>query len=164
MDFKIAVEGFKLEGEFLLADLEAMLTCIRHNRRAIGGYFSTVSRGRLLLGVNMFLLTDDNPGQAFGFTPVDKKGNPATVENVKWNVSDTTLLSLSLSPDGLTPTLTSGTGLGTAQLNVTFNPTGDDAVLISATLDVQVVAGEAASATINPIIAPPVTPPVSTQP
>lgn len=165
MDFRISVEGFKLEGEFRLADLEAMLTCIRHNRRAIGGYFSTISRGRLLLGVNMFLLTDDNPGAAFSFNPVDKKGNPATIENVKWSVADPTLLTLSVSGDNMTATIASAAGLGTSQLNVTFNPTGDDAVIVSAALDVQVVAGEAFSATIFPVNTPPViTPPVSPQP
>jgi hypothetical protein len=158
MDFRISVEGFRLEGEFRIADLEAMLSCIRRSRRAIGGYFSTVRRGRLLLGVNMFLLTDDNPGQAFSFNPVDKKGNPATIENVKWTVSDPTLLTLSVSGDNMTATIASAAGLGVAQLNVTFNPTGDDAVTVSAALDVQVVAGEAFSATIVPVNAPPVSP------
>lgn len=163
MDFKLTVEGFRIEKVLHVADLEAMLCCIRRMRRAVGFYFKTKDRhGHPILGVNMFLLTDDNPGQGFSFQAVDAKGNPATVENVKWSVSDPTLLNLSVSDDGLTATVANGTGLGTGQLNMTCNGTGDLTDALSGSLDIQVVAGKAASITITPVNVPP--PPPAGQP
>lgn len=156
MDFKLTVEGFRIERVLDVADLEAMLCCIRRTRRAVGFYFKTTNRhGHPILGVNMFLLTDDNPGQGFSFQAVDKKGNPATVENVKWSVSDPNLLALTVSADGQTASVTNGTGLGTGQLNMTCNGTGDLTDTLSGSLDIQVVAGAAASITITPVAAPP---------
>ncbi len=166
MDFKIAVEGLKLEGAFAIADLEAVLEFVRRSRRAVGLYFRVLKTGGLpILGVNMFLLSVDNPGQGFSFTAVDDKGNPATVENVKYTVSDPTLLTLQVSGDGLTATVVAVGPLGTSQLNVTCNPTGDTAHPLSGTLAIQTVAGEAATITLTPVVvAPPVVPPVSPAP
>ena len=152
MDFKFTVEGLRVDGGFSLADLAAIVDAVRDRRQAVGFYFSTKTARGLLLGVNMFLLTDDNPGQAFVLNPVDKKGNPAPVDSLKWSVSDPALLNLAVSTDGTQATLTAVGRLGTAQLNVTCQPQGDEdpAKTLSGSLSIQVVAGAAATITITP--------------
>jgi len=102
-----------------------------------------------LKGENMVLISDL---QKFGvsITPVDAKGNKATVDGVPaWNSSDPALLTVTPSADGLSATVTAVGPTGTAQVSVTADADlGPGVATISGTLDVQIEASAAVSLTI----------------
>lgn len=86
---------------------------------------------------------------------VDAKGNPAALVNAPvWSVADSTVVSVVASADGLSAVVTAGTTFATT--TVTFEVDG-----ITATFDITLVGGAAATATITagtptdiPVVAP----------
>ena len=71
-------------------------------------------------------------------------GNPATVDGIPvWGVSDATVLTLKVDPDGKHATIFSE-GLGTSQVSVVADADlGDGVKQITGTLDVEVKPAEA---------------------
>lgn len=83
---------------------------------------------------------------------VDKKGNPADVENPVFSVSDGAVLSVETDPNGdpLTALVKAVGPVGSGQVNCTVDPKiGPEEGQLVATLDVQVVAGEAVTGTFS---------------
>lgn len=82
-------------------------------------------------------------------TPVDKKNNPAQVDGVpQWNVADPNVATLKPGVDGLSCEVIAN-GTGTTQVSVTADADlGEGNVSITGTIDIQVIAGQAASLAI----------------
>ncbi len=78
-------------------------------------------------------------------------GNPAKVDGVpQWSVSDSNLLALTNSVDGMSVVITTVGPLGTAQVNVTADADlGEGVRPITGTLDVEVHAAEAVAVGIS---------------
>lgn len=98
----------------------------------------------------MALTLTDVQQVVLGVSPTSAAGNAAPIENPSWSVSDDTLLSLSVSDDGLTATAASTGKLGSCQ--VIFNcdgKIGDGESPLMAVLDVNIVASEAVNITIS---------------
>lgn len=81
---------------------------------------------------------------------VDAAGNPAVIKGAKWDVTDKSLLTLTVSPDGNTCTVTSTGKLGKTQVKVTAQGKKGP---VDGIFDVEVVGSDAVSITVNP--APP---------
>jgi hypothetical protein len=77
--------------------------------------------------------------------PVSKAGNPAPVDGLpKWSTSDESVLTLSVSEDGLSCEAVTTGKLGTAQVSVVADADlGDGVTEITAVLDVEVKASAA---------------------
>ena len=89
----------------------------------------------------MFIL--DSEQVALSIQPVDAAGNPATVDGVpSWSSSDTSVLTLTPSADGLSAVAAATGKLGTSTISVTLGS-------ISGTLQVDVHSGAAVSVTIS---------------
>ncbi len=103
----------------------------------------------VFLGVNAMILVSQKSRNAV-IKPVDAAGNEAQVENVVWSTSDSNLLTVTPSTDGLSATFTAVGPIGNAQLTVTADAhIGEGVTEISGVLDVQIVAGEAVTLQIN---------------
>lgn len=97
----------------------------------------------------MTLILTDSQKATLTIQPVDKAGNPATVEGVAWTTSDATVLTVAASEDGLSAVVSSTGKLGTAQVNVTADALiGDGVAEITGVLDVEVKAGQAVALNI----------------
>lgn len=98
-----------------------------------------------------FVMTDSQTAE-ISISAVDKRGNPATVENVVFASSDDTILEVVQDPaDPMKATIRAVGGIGSAQVNVTADGRmGDEESPIAGTLDVDVVAGDAVGFTISP--------------
>lgn len=97
----------------------------------------------------MFQMTDTQQA-ALSIKPVDKKGAPAQVQNARFSSSDESVVTI--EQDASDPNkATMKAGLpGVAQVNVSADADmGDGDTEITGTLDVTVVAGAAASITVN---------------
>lgn len=80
----------------------------------------------------------------------DAKGNPAAVEGVGWNVSDPAILTVTPGDDPATATVFAVGPVGVAQVQVKADADiGDGTRELTGTLDVEVVAGEAAVITVT---------------
>lgn len=83
--------------------------------------------------------------------PADKFGNPAPVEGVTFESSDTSLATVNVSPDGLSAEVVPVGPVGTLQLKVTADPKiGPEVGVLTGLLDIEILAGEAVTLTINP--------------
>lgn len=98
----------------------------------------------------MLILTDEQKcGLAVAFTT--QAGNPATVDGVPaWSVSDATVLTLEVAPDGLSAVITTAGPLGTAQVSVSADADlGEGIETITGVLDVEVRAARAVTVGIS---------------
>ena len=83
--------------------------------------------------------------------PVDKFGNPASVDGAPVWVDATGQTSVVASDDGLSAVITPNGAVGTTQINVSADADmGDGVVTIAGVLDLEVVAGDAVALVINP--------------
>lgn len=83
-------------------------------------------------------------------TPVDKKGNPATISSVPvWSVDNPNLLALTPSADGLSCDIASVGPLGSAKVSVSVAADATLPALIGE-LDVTINGGAATTVTIVP--------------
>lgn len=82
---------------------------------------------------------------------VDKKGNPAPVENIVFGVSDAALLSITADPSDPNAATVAAVGpLGTGQVSVQADSlVGDGEAVIAGALDVEVIAGQALTAVFS---------------
>ena len=83
--------------------------------------------------------------------PVDAMGNPAQVDGVpEWSVSDSAMLTVVPSSDGLTAVVSTVGPIGTAQVTVTADADlGEGLVSISGVLDVTITGSQATSLSIT---------------
>lgn len=83
--------------------------------------------------------------------PVDAAGNPAPVDGAPvWNVSDTGLVTVTPTEDGLSAVLVPTGALGNAQISVTADALlGEEVRELTGLLDVQIVGGEAVALSIG---------------
>ena len=79
--------------------------------------------------------------------PLDQYGNPARVDGTPlWGLSDETLGTLDVAPDGLSAEFTTSGTLGVEQVNATADADlGAGVRPITATLDIQIEPSEAVS-------------------
>lgn len=93
--------------------------------------------------INMAFQLKDTEQVVLTAKVVDAKGNPASlVGKGTWTVADATVVSVTAADDGLSATVVAGTTFATT--TVTFEVDG-----VTATFDVTLVGGPAASATIE---------------
>lgn len=95
----------------------------------------------------------DSQKVALSVQPVDAAGNPAPVDGApSWETGGAhpEILQLAPAADGLSCEIVAAGGLGTAQVKVSADARlGADIKTITGILDVEVVAGEAVTLTIN---------------
>ncbi|WP_321377058.1 hypothetical protein [Trichococcus shcherbakoviae] len=98
----------------------------------------------------MTLVLKDTQKCAMAVTPVDAKGNPASVDGPpSWTVLGNLIVTLEPSDDGLSCNVYATGTLGSTQVQVTADADlGDGVVPITGLLDVQVVGGDAVSLSI----------------
>lgn len=99
----------------------------------------------------MALILTDVQKVTFSVSFVTAKGNPAPVDGAPvWSVSDATVLSVIPAANGLSADVVAVGPLGLSQVSVTADADlGGGVKALVGTLDVQVVASEAASIVIN---------------
>ena len=86
----------------------------------------------------------DNEQIGLAITPVDAAGNPAVISGTPaWSSSDTTVLAISASDDGLSAVASAVGKLGKATVSVTLGS-------VTGTLDIEVHGGDPVGFTINP--------------
>jgi hypothetical protein len=94
----------------------------------------------------MALILQDDQKVELSIAPVTAEENPAQVESVTWVSSDTNILTLTASADGMKAEAVTVGPLGVAQVQVTADADlGAGVVTLQGILDVQVVAGQAVS-------------------
>lgn len=100
---------------------------------------------------DMALILTDVQKVGLSVSFVTAKGNPAAVDGLPvWSVSDATVLSVVPAADGLSAEVVAVGPLGTSQVSVTADADlGEGVRALIGTLDVSVVASEAASIVIN---------------
>lgn len=100
---------------------------------------------------DMALILTDVQKVGLSVSFVTAKGNPAAVDGLPvWSVSDATVLSVVPAADGLSADVVAVGPLGTSQVSVTADADlGEGVRALIGTLDVTVVASEAASIVIN---------------
>ena len=96
------------------------------------------------------ILTDEQKVQ-LSIQPVTSAGNPARVDGVPvWTVSDGTVLTLDVAPDGLSAWAIATGTLGPSQVSVSADADlGAGVRDLTATLDVEVFAAEAVALSIS---------------
>lgn len=101
--------------------------------------------------IDMALILTDEQKVTLSVAFVTAKGNPATVDGPPvWTVSNDTVLSVVPSADGLSADVVSVGPLGASQVSVTADADlGAGVTALIGTLDVTVVASEAASIVIS---------------
>lgn len=124
-----------------------------HRRPHLRWTIGPVSEQRLTGPVEKTLMLQlkDTQQAVLGIAPVDKKGNAAAVQDgsVVWTTSDSNVLAVTPSADGLSATVVAGNP-GVAQVNVSADADmGDGVTPITGTLDVTVVAGDAVSLSVS---------------
>jgi hypothetical protein len=124
---------------------QKILDALTEDLRAIGFRFILNHRE-----ISMLQLTDVQ-SCSLSVQPIDAKGNPAPVDGPpSWSVSDPTILSIVPSADGLSASISAVGLLGNCQVNVSADADmGAGTVTISGSLDVTVVASQAASLNIG---------------
>ena len=124
-----------------------------------GFLWSITCNGVTTKNIMSLILQNDHKVTA-SITPVDAKGNPATIDGLaNWTSSASDIVAIqNVSADSLSAEIVPGTALGTAQINVTADADlGSGVTTINGVLDVQVVAGQAVGFTISTSAAVPIT-------
>ncbi len=81
--------------------------------------------------------------------PVDKYGNPAPVEGIVWISSDPTIMTVEVSPDGLSAAAVTAGKIGTAQVSVVADAKiGEEVKEITGVIDFDVKGGEAVTLSV----------------
>ena len=95
----------------------------------------------------MALVLTDEQKVALSVVATTAAGNPAQVEGAPvWSISDPTILTLAVDPAGFNAVATTNGPLGLCQVNVSADADlGTGVRTITALLDVEVVAAEAAA-------------------
>lgn len=111
--------------------------------------------GKITIGVTSMNLRDDQ-NLPVSIQPVDKKGNAAPVDGVPaWLSSNTELVTVTASDDGLSATVSPVGPLGMATISVTADADlGAGVTEIAGSLDVTVISGGAV--TVNIVAGTPV--------
>ena len=83
--------------------------------------------------------------------PQDAAGNPAPVDGVPvWESSDTSIVTVTAAPDGMSAVVEAVGPLGTAQVSVSADAdTGEGVVTITALADIEVLASQATAVGIS---------------
>jgi hypothetical protein len=117
--------------------------------------FTVFYQDQLFQGVTSMVITDSQKFTA-SIQPVDARGNPALVDGVPvWTASNPEVLSVSISPDGMSADVAAVGPLGSGQVSVEADADlGEGVRAITGVLDVEVKAGEAVKLVVN--TAPPV--------
>jgi hypothetical protein len=104
-----------------------------------------------LQGDQMGFTLKDNQKVTLTISPVDARGNAATVDGAPvWATSDEAILIVTPTEDGLGATATAVGPLGNAQITVNADADlGEGTRPITGTLDVTVIGGDAVSLTIS---------------
>ena len=99
----------------------------------------------------MALILTDEQKVSLSIDPRTAAGNPAKVDGVPvWSVSDSNVLTIVPSEDGKSAVVTTTGQLGASQVSVSADADlGEGVRTIAATLDVTVVAAEAATLAIT---------------
>ncbi len=117
---------------------------------AVRFIFSAILDGEYLYGVTKMNITDtqDVP---LSITPVDKKGNPAQLDGPPvWSSSNSEVVTVVASADGLSAVASAVGPLGTATVSVKADgDLGAGVNTISGTLDITVVGSGAVTLTIK---------------
>lgn len=94
----------------------------------------------------MSLLITNEQKVKLTIAPKTAAGNPAPIDGIPlWNVSDSSVLTLDVAPDGLSAYAISNS-VGTSQINVVADADlGEGVREIASVLDIQVVNAEAVS-------------------
>jgi hypothetical protein len=108
--------------------------------------FNAAYRGSTFKGVTKMLLRDDFKVTLF-VAPVDKFGNPATIDGAAvWASSDETVATVVPSADSLSCDVLPVGKVGSVQISATADADmGDGIKPVSGTIDIEVVAGETVS-------------------
>jgi hypothetical protein len=117
---------------------------------AVGFIFTADLEGQLSVGVTQMNITDSQQ-VSLSIQPVDKKGNAAAVDGApQWASSNTEVVTVTPSADGLSAIAAAVGPLGTATVSVTADADlGAGVTSIAGTLDVTVTAGQAATVSIT---------------
>lgn len=110
-----------------------------------GFLWSIAYNGITTKNLTMLVLQNDHKVTA-SITPVDAKGNPATLDGLaNWSSSNAQIAAIAnVSVDSLSADVVPGTELGSCQINVQGDADmGTGITTINGVLDVQVVAGQA---------------------
>lgn len=114
-------------------------------------FTSVTIDGNTIKGDIMSFILKADQKVSVSIQPVDKFGNPATVDGAPVWVDATGQTNVVASDDGLTAVITPNGAVGTTQINVTADADlGDGVVTIAGVLDLEVVAGSAVALVINP--------------
>ncbi len=97
------------------------------------------------------LVLTDTQQARLAIAEVDRRGNPVTPGDegfgtITWTTSDPSVVTVTSSADGASATVVAAGSLGTAQISASADVGGQP---LTGTLDVQVVAGAAASIKIT---------------
>jgi hypothetical protein len=114
--------------------------------------FTATFGGFTATGENMSYTLPDEMMVYLQVGYVDAKGNPATVDgDTTWTSSHDDIAEVHVNPDDSTQAQVWGKGIGQAQITTSADADlGEGVRQILATLDINVVAGEAVTATITP--------------
>lgn len=140
-----------------LADLEATLRAAADVVARFGSQVPEAARVFAVIALtgaiertgNMSFTLQDGFETDLSATFADAEGNPASVEGASWSSSDEAVVEITDNGDGTAVAV--GASPGTAVISLSADARfGPETVLIDATLDIEVVAGEASTATIVP--------------
>lgn len=97
-----------------------------------------------------FLLPDTKKVSA-SVAFVDAAGNPASVQGAPaWSSSDESIVTVTVSDDGMSAEIVAVGPIGTAQVSVTADADlGEGVINVSALADIEVVASQAVAAAIS---------------
>lgn len=118
---------------------------------AVGFIFTAIlDDGTINIGVNQMNLTDSQQA-TLSIQPVDKKGNPALVDGVPaWLSSNSEVVTVTPSADGLSAVAVAVGPLGTATVSVTADADlGAGVTEIAGSLDITITAGAATTVSIS---------------
>ena len=97
------------------------------------------------------LILNDEQRVSLSISPLTAAGNAAKLDGIPvWSASDSNVISLVVSADGLSAVASAAGALGTSQVSVTADADlGAGVRQLTALLDVQVIAAEAFTLSIN---------------
>lgn len=112
--------------------------------------FDVVLDGQFIPGVESMKITDSQKFTAT-ISPVDAKGNPASVDGVPvWAAPDATIVTVTPAADGMSAEISSTGPIGSVQVSVTADADlGTGTKPLVGTLQVDVVGGEAVALQVN---------------
>jgi hypothetical protein len=115
------------------------------------GFVFDVKGGEFLSFEGDHMILKDTEQVVLSVVPVDAKGNAAPVDGAPaWGSSDPTVATVTPAADGLSATVSAVGPLGKTQISVTADADlGEGVESIVGTLEVEVVAGKAASLSIK---------------